>query len=422
MVALIVAMSLTLMVMLAALVVDIGHARDVRREAQNASDASALAAGNALYNDSVSPRYTQAVQAAKDYAAENYGITAGEWASCTDPDPLRRADASTQCISFQNSADATKDVTKPDTVRVRIPTRDVVFSFGGLAGIDSTDVAAEAEIGVRLESVPQCALCVIGPGPHDLQNGDATVSGGNIHFNGSVSVSNNGLVATTGTITVEGTASGSYANYTPDPLTNQPPIEDPLGFMTMPATSGLSVKTDPCTQGPGKYGSVNLRNRTCNLQPGLYVIGGIASVWDMAGNSSTLIQGSGVTLYFTCGTVAVPAVCSTGQTGATLDASGNGRLNIQAPTSGPLQGLALVYDRNNSATFRMTGNGGSGFRGTIYAPSAKLQMNGNGCAATFEALIVVGTIEMNGSPSCLRSAYARSNNVDLPADQLHLTK
>jgi len=39
-----------------------------------------------------------------------------------------------------------------------------------------------------------------------------------------------------------------------------------------------------------------------------------------------------------------------------------------------------------------------------------------------EALIVVGTIEMNGSPSCLRSAYARSNNVDLPADQLHLTK
>jgi len=70
----------------------------------------------------------------------------------------------------------------------------------------------------------------------------------------------------------------------------------------------------------------------------------------------------------------------------------------------------------------LTGNGGAGFAGTVYARAAKLQMNGNGCASTFDALIVVDTVEMNGNPACLRSAYARSHNVDLPADELHLTK
>ena len=421
-IAVVVAVAAVLVFVLAALIVDLGMARDTRREAQNASDAAALAAGNVLYNNSTTPKFPAAVQAAKDYAAQNYGVTASEWATCVDAAALRYQPTTTSCISFESSGGSGQDLVKPDTVRVLIPTRDVDTTLGALAGVSHVSIAAQAEVGVRLESVPACALCVLGPGPHNLQNGDATVAGGNIHFNGSVSVSNNGLIATDGDITVQNTASGPLANYVPDPQTNQAAIADPLAFMTMPDISALSAKTDPCTQGPGIYGDVDLNSRTCNLSPGLYVIAGANSEWDMSGNGSTSLNGTGVTLYFTCGSPSVPAACPSPGDGATLDASGNASLNIQAPTTGPLQGLAIIYDRNNAETLRLTGNGAAGFTGTVYAPAVKLQMNGNGCASTFNALIVVTTVEMNGNPSCLQSAYARSQNVDLPPDQLHLTK
>src|SRR5436190_14128659 len=74
---------------LAALVVDLGIARDSRRQAQNTADAAALAAANALYG-TTAPKlnkpgnFVAAVQAAKDYAAENYGITNSEWSGCVN--------------------------------------------------------------------------------------------------------------------------------------------------------------------------------------------------------------------------------------------------------------------------------------------------------------------------------------------------
>ena len=439
-IAVIVAISAVMIFILAALVVDLGLARDTKRQAQNGADAAALAAGNALYGgvftSPLVPKFDEAVQAAKEFAEVNYGVTDAEWATCTDPLALPYSHpGAPACISFAYKADddgvplpddPALDATKPDTVRVLIPTREVDTTLGALAGVSAVPIAAPAEAGVVFDEEPPCALCIIGPGPHDLQNGGVEVDGGNIHFNGSVQVQNNGLVSTDGVITVEDSASGPLSSYDPDPDVGAPAIPDPLGFMTMPDITGLTPRTNPCSSnlaigGPGLYGSVNLNSLTCNLSPGLYVIAGSSSVWDMSGNDSTLLAGSGVTLYFTCGTPAVPAPCAANATGATLDASGNAQLSIQAPTSGPLKGLAIVFDRNNSSTMRWTGNGGAGFLGTVYAPAATIQMNGNGCSE-YDALIVVGTIEMNGNPSCLQSSFAGGDNVDLPPAALHLTQ
>ena len=434
-IAVIVAISAVLIFILAALVVDLGLARDTKRQAQNGADAAALAAGNALYagvfTNPLVPKFDDAVQAAKEFAADNYGVTDAEWATCTDPQALPHSHpGAPACISFAHQADddgvplpddPALDAIKPDTVRVLIPTREVDTTLGALAGVSAVPIAAPAEAGVEFDQEPPCALCIIGPGPHDLQNGGVEVDGGNIHFNGSVAVQNNGLVSTNGVITVEDSASGPLSSYDPDPEVGAPAIPDPLGLMSMPDITGLVPHTNPCTQGPGIYGSMNLRGFTCTLSPGLYVIAGSSSVWDMAGNSSTHLTGTGVTLYFTCGTSSVPAPCAAGATGATLDASGNGQISIKAPLSGPLKGLAIVFDRNNNAMMRWTGNGGGGFEGTVYAPSGKIQMNGNGCSA-YNALIVVGTIEMNGNPTCLESSYGGGAMLDLPPAALHLTK
>ncbi len=422
-VAIVVAVFAVVAMAFAAMVVDLAQARDVRRQSQNASDASALAAGNTLYLAGQTPNIAGAVAAAKGYAQSNYNVTAADWDTCSDPGHLSVPPGGSQCISFA------PNLTKPTTVRVVVPVRKVNTPFATALGVRQVGVGSLAHATLDPGGASRCGLCVIGRGvTHDLQNGDATVHGADIHFNGNVNVGPNGLVATDGQITVEGTASGPYANYVPDPKTHQPPISDPLRSLTLPPSmAGLTVKSDPCgsggAHGPGIYGAVNLRNQACVLQPGLYVIaGGGGTTWDLAGNANTRLSGTGVTLYFTCGTPAAPRACASGEQGANLDSSGNGFLSIQAPTTGPLQGLAIAYDRKSTSMLRMTGNGSDSFTGTVYLAEGKLQMNGNGCAATYHALIVVKELEMNGNPSCLQSAYAQNQNVQVPPNALHLSR
>jgi hypothetical protein len=151
------------------------------------------------------------------------------------------------------------------------------------------------------------------------------------------------------------------------------------------------------------------------VTPGIYVIVG---QWSLAGGS--IVKGPGVTLFFTCGTTSVPRPCNTGEAGGALDNSGNGTLGINAPTNGPYQGMAIWYDRKNTADIKMTGNGASGYSGTIYASSARLLINGNGCGTLIEALIIVKDLAFNGNPACMTSNYSLNYNTQVPPGELHL--
>jgi Flp pilus assembly protein TadG len=402
---------------IAALVADLGQARVVRGEAQAASDASALAAGNALYlSGRQTADVTGAIAAAKSYAAKNYGVDAAAWASCTDSAALAYEAPGTQCISFD-------DAVQPSKVRVRAPVRAVNLVFGSVFGATSVNISAEAEASVRIGGAADCGLCVIGSGYHDLQNGDAFISGGNVAINGDVNIQNNGLVSTDGVISVEGVATGPLDGYTPDPLTNQLPVADPLANYPLPPDySALTAKSDPCgtgaTHGPGIYGAHNFPTGTCVLQPGLYVITG---EWDLSGLAG-LDATSGVTLYFACGSTSVPTPCHPpGQDGGWLDAGGNGNIRITAPSTGPTAGLALAYDRLNIRDLEISGEGTAMYSGTIYAASGHMRYDGNGCNRTNEALIIVKELEFNGNPACLKSNYTLSANVYVPADGLHLS-
>jgi Flp pilus assembly protein TadG len=401
---------------IAALVVDLGQARVVRREAQAASDSSALAAGNALYLAGTSTAdIPGAITAAKEYAAHNYQVAAGDWSSCTDTAALAYPAPDTECISFD-------DAVQPSKVRVVAPVRGVNLVFGSIFGITNVDISAQAQASIRLGGVADCGLCVVGEAYHDFQNGDAYISGGDVAINGDVNIQNNGLVSTDGIISVEGTASGPLDGYTPDPLTGQPPVLDPLANYPLPKDfSALTAKTNPCaaTGGPGVYGSFNFPNGTCTLQPGLYVITG---KWSFGGTSA-LNATSGVTLYFTCGTTTLPRECTKpGEAGGWLDAAGNGNLSITAPSSGALQGLAIAYDRLNTSEIQLSGNGTGTLVGTVYALSANMRYDGNGCAHTNQSLIITGDLEFNGSPACLKSNYVQNKNVYVPPDGLHLSE
>ncbi len=400
-----------ILLVLCAIVVDLGHARDVKTRAQNAADASALAGANALYLTGLTPDFAAAVAAAKTYASVNHGTAATDWSGCSDLGKLAYVPpGETECISFDRQV-------KPTKVRVVLPVSEVTSRFTGGTRVN---IAASARATLRVGGSQPCGLCVLGSGiVHNFQNGDAVVNGGDIYINGSSSVSNNGLIASTGSIYVEGTAAGGLGQYSPDPITSVPPIPDPLaGLAVPPDMTGLIARTDPCTGGPGIYTGANLRNATCNLQPGLYVVR--AGTWDLAGNASTNLNGTGVTIYLTCSSGTTPRPCNSGELGATIDASGNGNLNLTAPTSGPLKGVTILMDRNNSSTLRLTGNGTLGFTGAVYGASAKLQMNGNGCANGINSMVAVRDIEFNGNPSCLTVNYQADQNPEPAPGELHL--
>ncbi|MGN6578149.1 MAG: pilus assembly protein TadG-related protein [Nocardioides sp.] len=428
---------------IAALVADLGQARVLRGEAQAASDSSALAAANQLYlAGTADADVPAAIAAAHDYARDNYGVTEADWAACQDPGALTytapattygaTSYSATECISYDDD-DADTSGIQPQSVRVVAPVKGVKLVFGSVFGASKLEVSAQAEASLKLDSVADCALCVVGFGPHDLQNGDATIEGGSVAINGDVSLKSQGDLTAAGTpsddgtlsgatISVSGTATGDH--FSEPLLQNQEPIDDPLAALPLPtdlANVTPKSNTNPCGagagHGPGVYGDVAFSSG-CTLQAGLYVITGD---WSLTGNDA--FTGTGVTLYFTCGTQSSPRACNApGEEGGALLAHGNGMIKLTAPTTGAYAGLAIAYDRLNTSPLWLTGNGESQYVGTIYGYSAKMRFDGNGCSVTNQSLIVVNSLEFNGNNSCLKSNYVKDKNVFVPPDGLHLSK
>jgi hypothetical protein len=411
-VAILVAFFSIVMFMFGALIVDLGVARVTRRDAQNAADASALAGANALYPTGPTPDFAGAVAAVKSFASSNFGTTDADWTSCSTTQNLSYTPSGTsRCISFDSS-------TAPANVRVIIPSKHVSSFFGSVVGYQGMDVAALAQATVDRGGHPTCVFCVIGSGTHSLQNGNITVTDGDIWFNGSITMSPNGGVTTSnGTTYIAGTA--SPLNQVSDPkVVSSPTVTDPLaGTVTLPPTAMSSlastVKTDPCTQGPGFYGAVSLSGSApCALTSGLYVFTDTLSI-----GGSRAVTGTDVTLYFTCGTGGLRASSCAGDTSpGMLDAGGGNGLSISAPTTGSLAGLAVLYDRDNTGGLNLQGGAAGAVTGTIYAPASKLTMGGSGCAAASHTMVVVSDFTLNGNGACFKTVYAGTNNVAIVGD------
>lgn len=137
-IAVLAAMVSLVLFLIAGLVLDLGLARDVKRQSQASSDAGALAAANALFANSAVPDFVAAGAAAKNYAALNFGVTASDWLTCTDPGALTFKPAGTACISFDSA-------TKPTLARVLTPIRKVDTGFGRAAGVTTIPISSVAE-------------------------------------------------------------------------------------------------------------------------------------------------------------------------------------------------------------------------------------------------------------------------------------
>lgn len=421
-VAILVAIFAVVMFGFAAIIVDLGAARAASNDAQNAADAAVLAAAEKLPEDrSPTPaELDDAVDAAKAYALDNYGTDEPEWTSCLDSERHPLTPSSTQCISFTVEPDEV-------VVRVRIPQRRSESFFGGIVGYDGLVIAASAEAAAdRSTTMPACVVCLLGPGPHDLQSGELTVSGGDTRINGHLWLNDDGLVQTAGTTHVHLGAINRPDRVSDPEAYPSTPLADPLASLSMPDTTSLQARSagslcgSGAADGPGRYGVVSLGDGgTCVLQPGLYVFTGPLSIDGTRG----LDASAGVTLFFACGNSGTITSCASDSDPGRLSVTGSGDVDVAASTSATpageaVQGLAIVFDRTNDATLFIGGGGAAsrGVSGTIYGRSATVDVRVPACRATdpqpLQSLVVVDDLRFTGAPGpCLGTSYSAADNV-----------
>jgi hypothetical protein len=154
--AILIAISLLLLIGMAAVAIDIGAGKNERRLDQNTADASVMAAGVELM---ISGSVQEAVNAVKQYANTNLGRTVdqAEWTACADSEALPILSTvipgvigGSPCISFGNNSQGIAFA----KVRVRVPNQSVPTTFGRVLGALSieTSAAAEADMDAVLNS------------------------------------------------------------------------------------------------------------------------------------------------------------------------------------------------------------------------------------------------------------------------------
>jgi Putative Flp pilus-assembly TadE/G-like len=403
-VAVMVAVFSLVMFVLAALVVDLGMARETSREAQIAADAAALAGAGELYADDGTLRANEAIATVKDYVGENYGTTASDWSSCSVSldggwsSSAGSTSSGTSCIAFADSnADA-----KVDKLRVVVPAKHSAALFGGLLGYTGSDIGAQAEASTVSSAIRPCALCVFG----ELKPGSADVSvtgGGSAHAGAGGEITSDGSlsVASGGTISFTGSANPpSGPQYSPNPpVTNSGvAVANRYQGQAMPPTSGVpdsGSNSVACGPGgvdsltPGRYDDIVIKNVTCNLAAGLYVITGKMEM----NSADSRVTGNGVTLFFTCGTRQSPSGCGSGSAGGFLDGSRKG-VTLGSPYFG---GFSLLYEPGNTSDLVMRVGGASdpqSFGGAIYAKSARMVLEHG--QVSVAGPVVVGGLELAG--------------------------
>jgi hypothetical protein len=415
-VAIVVALTLTVMLAFGALVVDVGLNWAARTQLQSAADAAALAGAAELPGQP-----DEALAKVRQYLDDNVAGLAGAPGWEGDGDA---ANGDVTCYSPPAPppppGDPAHGCTVGDTaIQVITPPLQPTYAFASILGRSSAEIKALAAAGAPPGPDAPCALCVLSPGanPGLLADGDValTVAGGGVVVNsdaGPAAVTTGPArvtVSPPGTIrVVGGVQSDPGGGFDPVPQTGGVPVADPLSNLPRPDQLGLQFvpPTFPVrgnvnvgagsrvTLQPGIYHQIQASGglgTTLSFSAGLYVITGELRV----SGSVTVTVGS-ATLYFACSTY--PRPCGNGNNGAGLTVGGNVIFTALGTSdlSSPYNGLAIFYDRNNTNDL-VLGGGTLSVTGSIYAQSAHLGLSGNSGAASLKSMVVVGSFAVSGA-------------------------
>jgi hypothetical protein len=413
-VAIVVALMLVVLLGFAALVVDVGLNWAARTQAQSAADAAALAAVVALPGDPAA-----AVDDVRRYLNANVPGLAGTpgWEhNDTDTD----GDITCWTPPAQVPPPGTHGCQVGDTaIQVITPPLRPVYAFAGILGATANEIKALAAAvrGPAVNGPAPCAICLLDRhAPQALSvtgNGDVTVANASVmvnsdHTQAAVLRSSGDLTAVS-TRVVGGWAASSSGGFTPTPVTGVGPLPDPLADLptpdqlgSLPDQGSVAVGGADQTIDQGVYDTIAVTGGgDLTLNPGVYVVTGGLTL------SSGAVLGAGVTVYLACADYPTP--CS--GAGAAFSQGSSGQYLATPPISGPYQGLALFYDRSNTARLSFTGSGAATFTGTIYARQATMGLTSGGVVLELDSLIVVGTLDVSASAEILLTFVPANNAV-----------
>jgi hypothetical protein len=259
-------------------------------------------------------------------------------------------------------------------------------------GITSTRITARAE--ATMGNSPFC-VDTLGTSGTTLQSNGGTLTascGILVNSTGRTALVANGGTITASTISVSGGDQIGGATVHPTPITNAPPLPDPLSWVPTPTvgsctfSSTYTVNTGTAILNPGTYcGGIILNGGAAVLNPGLYILEGSG----LLVNGGSITGNNGVTFYLQAGSVIF---------------NGSSVPNLVAPTTGAYAGILFFQSPSDTSTATINGGSGSVFQGALYFPGAALQLNGGNVAAY--TLAVSKSLQMNGSSFTLGNDYS----------------
>jgi hypothetical protein len=358
---------------------------DDRRVAQAAADAAALAGATDLYEDWFTNEGADVSNTARDSALAtaasngfnndgvNSTVTVTVW-------PGR----------YQDGADRGRTVPK-GYIEV-IVERNKERAFSAIFGSSDLRVRARAVARGYCTSQGDGIIC-LNPTMHRSLN---------VHGNGTLNANSGAVVVnsssseaayagsqsnvTAGAYEITGGVS-NYGHFRGGPVrTGLDPVIDPLATLPPPDRSALTVRstsrmsiTSDRTLQPGVYqGGIEISsNARVTFSSGIYYIEGGGLY--IAGQSN--VTGNEVMIYN------APASSNASSNGIRVE--GQGSVTLSPPTTGTYAGLTLFQSRTGpQPVVSITGNGSFDMTGTLYAPSAKALIAGNGDVSLTSQLIV----------------------------------
>ena len=377
--------------------VDMGRANRTIGLMQTAVDSAALAAAATQLSVTNSEGQTLSGNDAKTYAAN-------QMVEANLPDEVKTT-AEDPVVTIAG-----------DVVTVDLEA-EMATSFMKLVGLDtmSLSVSATAEATVKANG------CIVALGP----NGDGIEVGGTVDLevdgcwlysnkegDKSIDVIGGAIVDAPGSCSVGSTSVSSNAQVHDKRYTNCHPIADPFAEWAPPVPpsscdhnkfkKSSSGNDKTITLSPGRYcGGLQLSGYDyVDLEPGIYhVTSGALSI-----NSKVTLTGEGVGFHI-------------GADVSSVTINGDATVSLSAPTDGPMKGVLVSMDplpsgteldKNELISAKINGGSELGLSGTVYLPSAALDVSGNSTTLSVPTQIIAYSVKLSGT-SALK--------VEVPVDE-----
>jgi Flp pilus assembly protein TadG len=373
-----VALSLTLLMGVLALAIDVGFVRFQQSRLQKAADAAAIAAGLEIGN--CNNTVCANMQTAAATALKEDGITSTTITPTSNQCTVSTSSSLAMIVNVAPCALGTSDPNNGNThVAEVVLTEPQRTFFGAIIGIQTLNLVARAEAGDSyVNTGVSGGNCIYTQSlEFNSSNGTFTLNSCGLYDNGNLQT-NNGDTVTASTFLYYGSWSPNNCNSscvwniggtnTAPPAHTTTPQSDPLASLTpptQPANSSTYNNTTPssgATLQPGYYpNGINLNsNVSVTLAPGLYYMNGSINV-----NSGATLSGTGVELYFSNGTLQLNSGSTAKLTAPTTTSS----------TAGTTAGMLDWQSSTNSTGMPIDSGSSSYFQGVIYLPDAQLTLN-----------------------------------------------